>query len=278
MEVGIRELKNHLSRYLDRVRDGDEIVVTDRGRAITHVVPFGDERVLDRLVADGVVTPARREKQRATKPIAAKGSVSRPRGRAAQVIAYFDTSAVVPLLIAERGSQMAGRLWTPRAPLPTDSWTFTVEGLVEHPTTWTWDEMQALATVDVRRRHPLRHLVVEARHALLRRVRRRAARRRRRRATATHVVAFCATGYTTNLPLADVTGGHGWIAFEADGEPLRRDHGGPARLLVPHLYFWKSAKWSSGLTVLDHDEPGFWETQGYRNDGDPWREERYTGD
>jgi prevent-host-death family protein len=76
MEVGIRELKNHLSRYLDRVRDGDEIVVTDRGRAIARVVPFGDERVLDRLVADGLVAPARREKQRATKPIAAKGSVS----------------------------------------------------------------------------------------------------------------------------------------------------------------------------------------------------------
>ena len=76
MEVGIRERKNHLSRYLDRVRDGDEVIVTDRGRAIARVVPFGEERVLDRLVADGVVTPARREKQRATKPIATKGPVS----------------------------------------------------------------------------------------------------------------------------------------------------------------------------------------------------------
>jgi prevent-host-death family protein len=76
VEVGIRELKNHLSRYLDAVRAGDELVVTDRGRAIARVVPFGDDRVLDRLVAEGVVTPARREKRRATKPIATKGPVS----------------------------------------------------------------------------------------------------------------------------------------------------------------------------------------------------------
>jgi DMSO/TMAO reductase YedYZ molybdopterin-dependent catalytic subunit len=96
--------------------------------------------------------------------------------------------------------------------------------------------------------------------------------------TATHVVAFSHTGYTTNFPLADVTGGRAWVAFAADGESLPVDHGGPARLLVPHLYFWKSAKWVAGLTVLDHDEPGFWETRGYHNRGDPWREERYAGD
>jgi prevent-host-death family protein len=76
MEVGIRELKNHLSRYLDRVRAGDELVVTDRGRAIARVVPLADERVLDRLVAEGVVTPARREKRRATRPLHSAGSVS----------------------------------------------------------------------------------------------------------------------------------------------------------------------------------------------------------
>jgi prevent-host-death family protein len=76
MEVGIRELRNHLSRYLDRVRDGDEVVVTDRGRAIARVVPAGGERVLDRLIAEGIVTPARQPKRGATRPIKAKGTVS----------------------------------------------------------------------------------------------------------------------------------------------------------------------------------------------------------
>jgi prevent-host-death family protein len=76
MEVGVRELRDHLSRYLDRVRDGDEVVVTDRGRAIARVVPVGSERVLDRLIAEGIVTPARRPKRRAGKPIKAKGTVS----------------------------------------------------------------------------------------------------------------------------------------------------------------------------------------------------------
>ena len=78
------------------------------------------------------------------------------------------------------------------------------------------------------------------------------------------------TGYTTNLPLADVTGGKAWVVWDVDGEPLTREHGGPARLLVPHLYFWKSAKWVSGLRLLDHDEPGFWERNGYHDRGDPW--------
>jgi DMSO/TMAO reductase YedYZ molybdopterin-dependent catalytic subunit len=96
--------------------------------------------------------------------------------------------------------------------------------------------------------------------------------------SATHVVEFSTTGYTTNLPLNDVTGGKAWVVWEANGEPLPREHGGPARMLVPHLYFWKSAKWISGLRLLDHDEPGFWEVRGYHNHGDPWSEERYDGD
>ena len=85
-------------------------------------------------------------------------------------------------------------------------------------------------------------------------------------------------GYTTNLPLADVTSGRAWIAFEYDGEPLAPEHGGPARLLVPHLYFWKSAKWVNGVTLSNVDRPGFWESYGYHNYGDPWREQRYAGD
>src|SRR4051794_18059182 len=93
-----------------------------------------------------------------------------------------------------------------------------------------------------------------------------------------HVMARSYGGYRTNLPLEDVMGGKAWVATEYDGEPLPREHGGPARLLVPHLYFWKSAKWLAGLRIMDHDEPGFWEQNGYHNYGDPWREQRYWGD
>ncbi|MEO5608392.1 MAG: sulfite oxidase-like oxidoreductase [Ornithinibacter sp.] len=85
-------------------------------------------------------------------------------------------------------------------------------------------------------------------------------------------------GYTTNLPLADLLGGRAWIAFEYEGAPLRPEHGGPARLLVPHLYFWKSAKWVNGITLAATDTLGFWEALGYHDYGDPWREQRYVGD
>ena len=92
------------------------------------------------------------------------------------------------------------------------------------------------------------------------------------------VTAFSDGGYTTNLPLEDLTGGRAWVAYEYGGEPLHPEHGGPARLLVPHLYFWKSAKWVRGLTVTLEDQPGFWEGYGYHDRGDPWREQRYQGD
>jgi len=82
-------------------------------------------------------------------------------------------------------------------------------------------------------------------------------------------------GYTTNVALDDLLGGKSWIAFEAEGAPLTAEHGGPARLLVPHLYFWKSAKWVQGLVTMPRDSPGFWEQNGYHSHGDPWREERY---
>jgi DMSO/TMAO reductase YedYZ molybdopterin-dependent catalytic subunit len=85
-------------------------------------------------------------------------------------------------------------------------------------------------------------------------------------------------GYTTNLPLPDLLGGQAWVAFEYEGRPLEPEHGGPARLLVPHLYLWKSAKWLSAIDLRDRDEPGFWESLGYHNYGDPWREQRYWGD
>jgi DMSO/TMAO reductase YedYZ molybdopterin-dependent catalytic subunit len=93
-----------------------------------------------------------------------------------------------------------------------------------------------------------------------------------------YVMARSYGGYTTNLPLPDVRDGKAWVAFEYDGQPLRPEHGGPARLLVPHLYFWKSAKWVTGLDLMVHDARGFWEELGYHDYGDPWREQRYQGD
>jgi DMSO/TMAO reductase YedYZ molybdopterin-dependent catalytic subunit len=85
-------------------------------------------------------------------------------------------------------------------------------------------------------------------------------------------------GYTTNLPLEDLLDGKAWVAYRYDGEDLEPEHGGPARLLVPHLYFWKSAKWVRDVRLLVQDEPGFWESLGYHDYGDPWREQRYQGD
>jgi DMSO/TMAO reductase YedYZ molybdopterin-dependent catalytic subunit len=96
--------------------------------------------------------------------------------------------------------------------------------------------------------------------------------------SAPYVLAVSDGGYTTNLPLADVTGGKAWVAVKYDGVPLAPEHGGPARLLVPHLYFWKSAKWVRQLRLMERDEAGFWESLGYHNYGDPWREQRYGGD
>ena len=85
-------------------------------------------------------------------------------------------------------------------------------------------------------------------------------------------------GHTTNLPVEDLTSGRAWITYFYDNEELAPEHGGPARLLVPHLYLWKSAKWVRGIRLSDTDEPGFWESAGYHNYGDPWREQRYWGD
>jgi DMSO/TMAO reductase YedYZ molybdopterin-dependent catalytic subunit len=162
---------------------------------------------------------------------------------------------------------------TPRTPLA--EWTFTVEGGGE-PVSWTWEEFRELpsetVTVDIHcvTRWSKLDTVWEgvSLDTLLEAVDHDAA----------YVLAFCDGGYTTNLPLEDVTDGKAWVAYGYDGEPLDPEHGGPARLLVPHLYFWKSAKWVRGLRLLDDDEPGFWESNGYHLRGDPWREQRYWGD
>jgi DMSO/TMAO reductase YedYZ molybdopterin-dependent catalytic subunit len=162
--------------------------------------------------------------------------------------------------------------------LDTAQWWFRIEGLVSQPTQWTWDEIHALPADSYRgdihcvttwSKFDMSFSGVSIDTLL---------HIARPLPSATHVMAFSHTGYTTNLPLADVTGGKAWVVWEVDGAPLPREHGGPARLLVPHLYFWKSAKWVAGLRLADHDEPGFWEQRGYHDRGDPWLEQRYQGD
>ena len=163
---------------------------------------------------------------------------------------------------------------TPHTPL--SAWDFAITGAVSPAKRWTWQEFRALpsetVTVDI-------HCVTKwskldttwegvAVDTLLDGV----------AADGAYVTAFCDGGYTTNLPLADLTGGKAWVAFAYGGAPLAPEHGGPARLLVPHLYFWKSAKWVRGLEITPRDRPGFWESLGYHDYGDPWREQRYQGD
>ena len=179
----------------------------------------------------------------------------------------YDTGKQWPVLTAEA---------TPKLDLAT--WTFTVDGLVDRPTTWTWDEMHALApstySGDIHCVTTWSKLGMEFTGVSVDTLLELAGPQ----PSASFVLARSHTGYTTNLPLADVTGGKAWVAFTADGAPLAREHGGPARLLVPHLYFWKSAKWVRQLRLMEHDKPGFWESFGYHNYGDPWREQRYGGD
>ena len=163
---------------------------------------------------------------------------------------------------------------TPHTPL--DQWTFSIRQGGDTTRSWNWQEIRALPsetiTADIHcvtrwskldtqwQGVSVDTLLGEVEH------------------DAGYVLAFCDGGYTTNLPIGDVTGGQAWVVFDFGGAPLPAEHGGPARLLVPHLYFWKSAKWLRGLELRDHDAPGFWETYGYHMYGDPWREQRYAGD
>lgn len=160
---------------------------------------------------------------------------------------------------------------------PLESWTFTIRGEVEQPTTWSWEQFRDLAaetvTADIHCVTKWSKLDTSWTGVSLDRLFDNVGA-----TNASYVLAFCEGGYTTNLPLSDITGGKAWIAFEYNGLPLPPEHGGPARLLVPHLYFWKSAKWVRGLDLTIHDQPGFWEQYGYHDYGDPWREQRYQGD
>jgi DMSO/TMAO reductase YedYZ molybdopterin-dependent catalytic subunit len=167
---------------------------------------------------------------------------------------------------------------TPRTSL--SAWDFIVSGSGASAARWTWDEFQSLphetVTTDI-------HCVTKwskldtvwegvSLDTLF------AAAVAGGVHSAPYVLAVCDGGYTTNLPLADVTGGKAWVAVRYDGAPLAPEHGGPARLLVPRLYFWKSAKWVRQVRLMERDEAGFWESFGYHNYGDPWREQRYSGD
>ena len=165
---------------------------------------------------------------------------------------------------------------TPRTPL--DQWTFSIEDGSETIASWTWDEIQALpqteltadihcvtkwSKLDTNWKGVTIDTLLEAAEV---------------EPADDYIMAFCDGGYTTNLPVEDLLDGRGMITFEYDGEPLEPAHGGPARLFVPHLYFWKSAKWVRGLRFMEEDEPGFWEMYGYHMYGDPWKEQRYRGD
>jgi DMSO/TMAO reductase YedYZ molybdopterin-dependent catalytic subunit len=185
-----------------------------------------------------------------------------------------DTSRLPPGQYETRDFPVLSAGPTPHRSL--EEWTFDIVGAVAQPHSWTWAEFQELptetVTVDI-------HCVTKWSKfdttwtgvnidRLLEGL----------ELSGDYVLPYSDGGYTTNVPLADVTGGKAWIAYEYGGEPLDPEHGGPARLLVPHLYFWKSAKWVRGLKISASDEPGFWERYGYHNYGDPWKEQRYWGD
>ena len=179
----------------------------------------------------------------------------------------YDVGGGWPVLTAEA---------TPKVHL--DSWTIRVDGLVDRPTTWTWQQVQQLPrstyTGDIHcvttwSKFDVAFSGISVDDLLT---------AAGPTPEAAFVMAHSSTGYTTNLPLSDVTDGKAWIVWEYGGKPLAREHGGPVRMLVPHLYFWKSAKWITRLTLLDADQQGFWERNGYHDRGDPWLEQRYQGD
>ena len=163
---------------------------------------------------------------------------------------------------------------TPRPHL--EDWSFTIDGAVQSAKSWSWTELTALPAEDITKDI---HCVTKwskldtqwrgvSVDVLFEGV----------TPQGGYLTAWSDGGYTTNLPLADVRDGKAWVAYEYDGQPLAPEHGGPARLLVPPLYFWKSAKGVRGLPLTVDNEPGFWEGYGYHNYGDPWREQRYQGD
>jgi len=159
--------------------------------------------------------------------------------------------------------------------IDTSTWRFTISGAVENPLELSWNDLAALPRVDVVcdihcvttwSRFDNRFSGVPVRAIL---------ERARPSERARYVMVHAEPDYTTNLPLGDLERPENLLATHHDGEPLHAEHGGPIRLLVPHLYLWKSAKWVTGFELLEEDEPGYWEDNGYHMRGDPWAEERY---
>ena len=182
----------------------------------------------------------------------------------------YDVGTSWPVLTAES---------TPR--VDAERWSLRIDGLVANPTSWTLRELRTLAGREADTYRGDIHCVttwskldtsftgisLDTLLAVAQPL-----------PEATFVVEESTTRYRTNLPLSDVTDGQAWVVWEHEGRPLAREHGGPVRMVVPHLYFWKSAKWISKIHLLDHDEPGFWELNGYHAHGDPWLEQRFEGD
>jgi len=201
-----------------------------------------------------------------------RGFAGRPRGDGSGDVA----SRLPPGQYITRDFPVLSAGPTPHTPL--DQWSFSIQGLVKGPISWTWQEFLALPardwTVDISCVTKWTKLDMHWRgvsvDTLLEGV--------ELDDRAAFLIAFCDGGYTTNLPLPDVLNGQAFVAYEYEGAPLPPEHGGPARLVVPARYFWKSAKWIRGIRLQAEDEPGFWESFGYHNRGDQWREERYQGD
>lgn len=159
-----------------------------------------------------------------------------------------------------------------------DTWDFAVGGLVGKPLTLDYEAFKALGTAEITAdihcvtkwsKFDTRWEGVPTSRVL---------EMVEPDASATHVLVRAEHGFTANLPLEDFARDGNLFAWRFDGEELEKDHGWPLRLVVPHLYFWKSVKWVRGFDLLDHDEPGFWERNGYHMYGDPFAEQRYWGD
>ena len=185
-----------------------------------------------------------------------------------------DPSRVPPGQYVTRDFPVLSAGPTPHVDL--NEWTFTIDGEVDEAVSWSWQQLLDLPAEEITRDiHCVTkwskldtHWTGVSVDSLLGAV----------SSEAEYLTAWSDGGYTTNLSIADVTGGRAWVAYRFDGDALEPEHGGPVRLLVPHLYFWKSAKWLRGLRLTADDEPGFWEGYGYHNHGDPWLEQRYQGD